>query len=103
MRGSKQQLLRARLECEEQSSEERGSVGRERRGRSFYHTLKAKAAIRESKLGRRMSHAQKLAISEGKFDYRPDQDHCDAISRGMKRRWADRKKLKRLAVSPVRD
>jgi hypothetical protein len=91
MEESKRSLLQAVMNLEPPSAEELAVFKAKHRDRTFNHTDKAKAAIRAAKTGKPLSQTHRIAISEAKFSYAPDKDHCDAISEGMRAYWAKRK------------
>jgi hypothetical protein len=91
MTESKLKLLEMVMNLEPPTAEELAEFKTNRRDRTFYHTAKAKAAIRAAKTGKPLSQEHRTAISEGKYLYVPDEYHREAISEGMKHYWAKRK------------
>src|SRR4051812_5393243 len=88
---SKLKFLQIVMNMQAPTAEELAAFKAKDRDRTFYQSPQAKAKIRAAKTGKPLSHGHRLAISEGKCNYMPDEDHCEAISMGMKRYWAKRK------------
>src|SRR4051794_26176905 len=88
---SKHISLEIVMELKRPSAQELAQFRAKRWGRRFNQSTEARAAIRAAKNGKPLSQAHKIAISEGKYRYMPDIYHREAISKGMRRYWAQRK------------
>lgn len=91
MEQTKPNLLEAVMNLEPVSGEELAEFKPTSQNGRFRHSGQAKAAISAAKAGKPMSQTHKIAISEAKYLYTPNKDHCEAISEGMKRYWVKRK------------